>query len=52
MFLKNVKKIKNGQVLKKFFNTDKAMIINEKEELIAIYQKKDETYVKPYRMFL
>lgn len=46
------KKIRNGQVLKKFFNEDKVMIINELDEVIAIYQKKDEYYVKPYRMFL
>lgn len=45
------KKIKNGQVLKKFFNEDMAMIINHEQELIAIYQKKDEDLVKPYRMF-
>ena len=45
------KKIKNGQVLKKFFDEDMAMIINHEQELIAIYQKKDEDLVKPYRMF-
>ena len=46
------KRIRNGQVLKKFFDDDKVMILNNNEDLIAIYQKKDENYVKPYRMFL
>ena len=46
------KKIRNGQVLKKFFNEDKAMIVNELDKVIAIYQKKDDEYVKPYRMFI
>lgn len=45
------KRIKNGQVLKKFFEEDKVMIFNNRNELLAIYQKKDEYYVKPYRMF-
>lgn len=43
-------KVKNGQVLTKFFKEDKAMIINQNNELLAIYQKKDDTYVKPYKM--
>lgn len=43
-------KVKNGQVLTKFFEEDKAMIINKNNELLAIYQKKDDTYVKPYKM--
>ena len=46
------KRIRNGQVLKKFFDEEKVMILNDKDELLAIYQQKDETYVKPYRMFL
>ena len=46
------KKISNGQVLEKFFDSDMAMIVNEKNELLAIYQKKDDNLVKPYRMFL
>lgn len=46
------KKIRNGQVLEKFFQDDMAMILNKNQELIAIYQKKDEEHVKPYRMFL
>ena len=46
------KKIRNGQVLEKFFEDNMAMILNKKQELIAIYQKKDEEHVKPYRMFL
>ena len=46
------KRIMNGQVLKKFFNEDRVMILNSKDEVIAIYQKKDDFYVKPYRMFI
>ena len=46
------KRIRNGQVLKKFFDEEKVMILNDKDELLAIYQQKDETHVKPYRMFL
>ena len=45
------KRIRNGQVLKKFFDEEKVMILNSKDELIAIYQQKDATHVKPYRMF-
>ena len=46
------KKIKNGQILKKFFDSEMAMIMNQDNRLIAIYQEKDKDYVKPYRMFL
>ena len=46
------KKIRNGQVLDKFFSDDMAMIMNKDNELLAIYQKKDNNKVKPYRMFL
>lgn len=46
------KKIKNGQVLKKFFDDDMVMVMNGDNQLIAIYQQKDDTLVKPYRMFL
>lgn len=46
------KKIRNGQVLKKFFDDDMVMVMNEDNKLIAIYQQKDDIYVKPYRMFL
>lgn len=45
------KKIKNGQVLKKFFDDDKVMIVNKYNEVLAIYQKIDNELVKPYRMF-
>lgn len=44
-------KIKNGQVLKKFFDGDLAMILNQNGELLAIYKIKDEKYVKPFKMF-
>ena len=46
------KRIRNGQVLKKFFDSEKAVIINENDEVIAIYQVKDKDYVKPYKMFV
>lgn len=43
-------KIKNGQVLKRFFDSDMAMILNQNNELLAIYKKKDMEYVKPFKM--
>lgn len=46
------KKIRNGCVLDKFFDDDMVMIMNGNDELIAIYQRKDNNKVKPYRMFL
>ena len=45
------KKIRNGQVLDKFFDGDMAMIMNKDNELLAIYQIKENDKVKPYRMF-
>ena len=45
------KKIKNGQVLPSFFKSNMAYIINKEGILLAIYQKKDNNLVKPYRMF-
>ena len=45
-------KIRNGQVLKKFFDDDKALIVNSSGEMLAIYCIKDREYVKPYRMFI
>lgn len=44
-------RIKNGQVLRKFFNSDMAMILNKENDLLAIYKKKDDYFVKPYKMF-
>ena len=46
------KSIRNGQVLKKFFDSKRVLIVNEFEEVLAIYEKKDEFNVKPYRMFI
>lgn len=46
------KKIKNGQVLDKFFNYDKAFILDNKNNLLAIYQIYNKDYVKPYKMFI
>lgn len=45
------KKIKNGQVLPKFFDGDMVYLVNNNNELLAIYRKKDDMFVKPYRMF-
>ena len=45
------KKIRNGQVLDKFFDDDMVMIMNEDNQLIAIYQVREDNKVKPYRMF-
>ena len=45
------KKIKNGQVLPKFFDSEKAFILNKSKKLLAIYEQKDNNLVKPYKMF-
>lgn len=45
-------KIRHGQVLKKFFDGDMVMILNEQQELLAIYQRRESGDVKPYRMFV
>lgn len=44
-------RIRNGQVLKKFFDSDMAMILNEDKELLAIYKRLENDFVKPYKMF-
>ena len=46
------RKIRNGQVLDKFFDDDMVMVMNEDDEFVAIYQRIDDNKVKPYRMFL
>lgn len=46
------KKIKNGQILPKFFEGEKAFILNKQGNLLAIYMKKDKELVKPYKMFI
>lgn len=45
------KRIRNGQVLDKFFDEDMAMIMNKDNKMLAIYQKYGDGKVKPYRMF-
>ncbi len=45
------KKVKNGQVLPTFFDDEMVYLINSKKEVLAIYQRKDDKFVKPYRMF-
>ena len=45
------KKIKNAQVLHKFFDYEKAFILDNNNNLLAIYQVYNKDYVKPYKMF-
>jgi tRNA pseudouridine55 synthase len=45
------KKIRNGQVLEKFFNSEMAMILTKDNDLLAIYKDYKDGYVKPYKMF-
>ena len=47
------KKIRNGMVLDKFFKDDIATILNNNNELLAIYKVKDNNkeLVKPWKMF-
>ena len=45
-------RVRNGQVLKKFFDGDIAMILNKNNELLAIYKDYNDGYVKPYKMFV
>lgn len=44
-------KIMNGQVLDKFFNSDRAMILDKESNLIAIYKECGDNRVKPWKMF-
>ena len=44
-------KVKNGQILDKFFNEDKVMIIDKDNNLLAIYKQADNNKVKPYKVF-
>ena len=44
-------KIKNGQVLDKFFNEDKVMIIDKNNNLLAIYKQTTNNKVKPDKVF-
>ena len=46
------KRIRNGQVLDKFFDGDMVMVMNEDNKLLAIYQEYHDNKAKPYRMFL
>lgn len=45
-------RVRNGQVLKKFFDGYIAMILNKNNELLAIYKDYNDGYVKPYKMFV
>lgn len=46
------KRIRNGQVLDKFFDGDMVTVMNEDNKLLAIYQEYHDNKAKPYRMFL
>lgn len=46
------KKIRNGQVLKNFFDEKMVMVMTQDYQLLAIYQQWDDNLVKPYRMFI
>ena len=46
------KRIRNGQVLDKFFDSDMVMVMNGDNKLLAIYQEYHDNKAKPYRMFL
>ena len=46
------KRIRNGQVLDKFFDSDMVMVMNGDNKLLAIYQEYHDKKAKPYRMFL
>lgn len=45
-------KIKNGQVLKKFFEGEMVMILDKANNLLAIYKDMGNGYVKPFKMFV
>ena len=44
-------KVKNGQVLDKFFSEEKVMIVDSNNNLLAIYKQTDNNKVKPYKVF-
>ena len=48
-----LKKIENGAIVNKFFDSDVALILNNNDEEIGIYKvyEKDNTKVKPYKIF-
>ena len=43
-------KVSNGQILDKFFDKDKVMIIDKNNNLLAIYKQTDNNKVKPYKV--
>ena len=45
-----LKKIKNGMVLDSFFEEEMSLIVDEKENEIAIYKKTEDNKVKPFKM--
>ena len=48
-----LKKIKNGCVVEKFFNSDRVLLLDDNGEEIGIYETydKDKRKVKPYKIF-
>ena len=45
-------RVKNGQVLNKFFDEDMMMLLDDNDELVAIYrQDRDSDKVRAYKVF-
>ena len=45
-------KIRSGQVLDKFFNDNKVLIVNKDNEVIAIYEQSVDNKVKPWKVLV
>lgn len=45
-------RIRNGQVLDEFFSDEMVLVLDEQNNLLAIYEKLGNGKVKPYRMFV
>ncbi len=46
-----IKKITNGMILDRFFDDDRAFILNDNNELLALYENVDNKS-RPYKMFI
>lgn len=44
-------RVKNGQVLDKFFDDDMVMVLNNNQDLLAIYEQANDGKVKPWKVF-
>lgn len=45
-------KIKNGQILDKFFDDNKVLVVNEENDVIAIYEQTIDNKVKPWKVLI